>query len=189
MQCEHIVFFSKNILLASSQKKRNPSLEFIAGRECARECFIQLSIEPVEVLKNSDGSPCWPKGVCGSISHSHGRAICAMSTVYKSLGIDLQKRVILRRLEAFKKRILVSDEINLFQEEVMNENDFALLCFSIKESVYKCLFPIYKKYLGFHDVQISEIDFQSGHFSISNFEAAGKFYFKDDYIYCLSVMV
>src|SRR3712207_1286527 len=44
--------------------------EFAAGRQCARRALAHLGFAGVPLPASADRAPCWPVGVCGSISHT-----------------------------------------------------------------------------------------------------------------------
>lgn len=133
---------------ASSSRQQ----EFAAGRYAARQALSQLGVTNVPVLKAESGEPQWPQNVVGSISHSGDLAVAVVSKAddYSAIGIDLQ---------GFRKphprlfeRVCTPEEQAL---DWYSDSDVAVLqLFSVKESVYKAVFPRQREHLGFHDVLV-----------------------------------
>lgn len=134
-------------------KRRN---EFTAGRAMARAALARLgySARPIPVGENRE--PLWPDGAVGSISHDGNLciAVAALETNIALLGIDLTMRA---PLEAeVVKMICTAEEAAAAQRSVERlEIDPYKLIFSIKESVYKCLFPVVREVFDFHCVSVT----------------------------------
>ena len=66
--------------------------EFLAGRICARAALQQLQGSGVVPPIGEDRAPVWPAHICGSITHSTGRAaaIVANKQHWRGLGMDLE---------------------------------------------------------------------------------------------------
>lgn len=133
-------------------------LEFRAGRHCARVALKQLGASG-PVLRAPDRSPIWPDGVIGSIAHTRKgeRGFCgaavARKTALRAIGIDVEVDVPLDPRLA--RRILGPDEAAWVETLGEAERGFwGLLVFSAKESVYKCQYPLSRKFLEFSDVEV-----------------------------------
>lgn len=130
--------------------------EFAAGRACARDVLRQLGIADPVVLKNPDGSPAWPQGIVGSISHSREwcAAAAAPANLLRGIGIDIE--TIKRVTPTIARKIMTEPEIRMLDKADPQEAQ-TLLCliFSAKEALYKCLYPVWGKRLGFHDAVIT----------------------------------
>lgn len=65
--------------------------EFAAGRYSAHRCLERLGAPPQPILADARGAPCWPQGVCGSITHESGLALAAAVGGAEAgpIGIDL----------------------------------------------------------------------------------------------------
>jgi len=121
---------------ASKQRK----IEFLAGRECARQALVQLGCPRSSIPKSDYGLPVWPQGYCGVISHSL-RYCCAIASTresYRGLGLDLEMTN--RLSESAMKRIVHPDEELLVSGSLQK----ASLLFSAKEAFYKMQFPEWK---------------------------------------------
>lgn len=127
--------------------------EFTAGRHCAREALRQLGFEVDAIPMGRRREPLWPRGVVGSISHGAGyciAAVCERSRL-ASLGVDIESP------SALPHSLI--DLVCDGRERAWCERNapelvplLAKFMFSAKESVFKCLYPVYGHELDFHDV-------------------------------------
>src|SRR5699024_2591462 len=67
---EAILFPAEAEAIGNALPKRRA--EFTAGRWCARQALTELGLPPTPVERGDHGSPCWPDGVVGSITHCDG---------------------------------------------------------------------------------------------------------------------
>lgn len=130
--------------------------EFALGRHCAREALRRLDGEvPAPLLRRGERMPQWPPGRVGAISHSHGLAVAAVGDArgYVGLGVDVERlRPVSPRL---RERVLRPEE----REALAGLSDEActqrtILTFSLKECIYKALFPVTGVYLGYQDARV-----------------------------------
>ncbi len=135
---------------------------FSTGRQCARLALSQAGInlpnDTRGLLRQEDGSVLWPENVIGSISHTNDWAIAVVMKAgerYQSVGIDIEK---IDRVEPSVLKLIATEKEReyLDNEHTLRWGRVAL--FSIKESLYKCLRPIYGKFIRFKDVQLSELE-------------------------------
>jgi len=146
--------------IASSVSIRRQT--YSTGRFCAKNALHAIGVDQRDysdgLLRQEDGSVAWPEAVIGSISHTNDWAVAAVAKSgknYLSLGVDIER---IDRVEKDVLRLIATDE-----ERVNLESDYELrwgrvALFSIKESLYKCLRPLYGEFIGFKDVQISNLD-------------------------------
>ncbi|MBD9484693.1 4'-phosphopantetheinyl transferase superfamily protein [Pseudomonas sp. PDM14] len=130
--------------------------EHLAGRLCAREALRQLG-ESGTPGRDEDGAPRWPAGTLGSISHGAGQAaaLVAHSSQWQGLGLDLEKRLSVERARKLAGEILTPAELQR-AGDLPNEG-FALLVtltFSLKESLFKALYPLVRQRFYFHDAEL-----------------------------------
>ena len=131
--------------------------EFLAGRKAAALALAELGVRDRFVGRNRDGSPAFPVGTVGSISHADGVAVAAVerASAFASIGIDLEAVVELERSRELGGLILDEAELELVTS-ALGDADEALsfsLVFSAKESFYKCLYPRARVFLEFSDVR------------------------------------
>lgn len=129
--------------------------EFAAGRLCARRALEHLGYPQHILIKKTDGSPSWPEGIVGSIAHSHTwcAAAAAKKNALQGIGLDIEiiKRVNLN----IAPKVMTEQELQLIEDVPPHAaQEILALIFSAKESVYKCLYPVCRKRLDFHDAVI-----------------------------------
>ncbi len=140
--------------------------EFLAGRYCAAVALKGLGSTTAEVAISPDRAPVWPEGTVGSITHSgnFAAAAAARNTGVIGLGIDSERIVSHSAAEDVAKLCMV-DEMRLFAGGCGRSFcEFCTVIFSAKEAVFKCLFPITRKFLEFSHIMITSIDWHSERF-------------------------
>jgi enterobactin synthetase component D len=135
--------------------------EYLAGRLCAREALHQLCGQPLVPGRDADGVPIWPAGTVGSITHGAGQAaaLVASRQDWQSLGIDLEKRLSAERATKLAGEILTPAELE--RAAGLEPEAFArlvTLTFSLKESLFKALYPLVLQRFYFHDAELLDHD-------------------------------
>ncbi|MES1925306.1 4'-phosphopantetheinyl transferase entD [Salinisphaera sp. T31B1] len=123
--------------------------QFAAGRVLARQALYRIG-HPLDALgRRDDGSPDWPDGVCGSLSHTAGLALAVAGprTHIASIGVDIEP---LTDFPAAAVRTVFTAA----ERARLCADDQRLASFSAKESVYKCLAPLGAVDLDFLDVEV-----------------------------------
>ena len=129
--------------------------EATTARSCARLALKQLYLrepEPTEpptepvFVPCADGSPAWPAGVVGSMTHCAGYRAAAVGSAhrYAGIGIDVEPAV---PLSAAVQELIVRDEEKRFAFGVHSK-----VLFSAKEAALKTWYP-----LGFRGFDVSDI--------------------------------
>jgi 4'-phosphopantetheinyl transferase EntD len=131
--------------------------EFSSARRLARNLLLQLGMSDLPLLANQDRSPAWPTGILGSLSHSRkwcAAAICPTDQNLLGVGVDIEDRHTLR-LDLFPE-ILTSAELKRMHDHLPAEQhpEFVLSTFSIKEALYKAMWPLGNVGLGFHALEL-----------------------------------
>ena len=145
----------------SEQRRRH----FAHGRYCARRALAGLGVGPVSIGVGASREPLWPPGIVGSITHSTDLAAAAVcrDDVLVGLGIDCEQA---DRLDASViKRVCRADELAALEEAGFGLED-AVVLFSAKESVYKCIWPTVRRFVDFLDVSIT-LDRNAGRFVVA----------------------
>lgn len=143
----------------SSLKKRKA--EFLAGRYAAREALKVAGVDSSVVIRSDkNGCPIWPESITGSITHKKNTAMCAVSYTqeYLSLGIDLEERLCNKIAENIWQSVLSESELDVISELNMTFSEVVTLAFSAKESVFKAVYPLIKRYVDFSFVKIVRVD-------------------------------
>lgn len=133
--------------------------EFLAGRVCARAALQQLEGLSFIPAIGEDRAPVWPAHICGSITHSTGRAaaIVAQKTHWRGLGMDLENLLNPERAERLAGEILTPPELQ--RMTAGHRDQVALrvtLTFSVKESLFKALYPIVRQRFYFEHAEVLE---------------------------------
>ena len=133
--------------------------EFLAGRICARAALQQLEGVGFSPAIGEDRAPVWPGHITGSITHSTGRAaaIVAKKIHWRGLGMDLENLLNPERAERLAGEILTGPEL---QRMAAGRRDqlamLVTLTFSVKESLFKALYPIVQQRFYFEHAEVLE---------------------------------
>ena len=138
----------------------NRQREFLAGRLCAAQALRCLGAGSTHVGMAGDRAPVWPDGVVGSITHSGGFAAAAVAWAADIAGIGIDsEQIVAPAATRDIADVCMVDEAMLFKPaHGRSFCEFCTFVFSAKEAVYKCLFPLTRKFLEFSDVRIISID-------------------------------
>jgi enterobactin synthetase component D len=131
--------------------------EFLAGRLCAREALQQLDGRQYVPDIGEDRAPVWPVDICGSITHSHGwaAAIVGQRTQWRGLGMDMENLLNSDRAQRLAGEILIPDELQrMAAGPTDNVALLVTLTFSVKESLFKALYPLVQKRFYFEDAEV-----------------------------------
>jgi enterobactin synthetase component D len=112
-------------------------------------------------------APIWPDGVVGSITHTRNFAAAAVAWAADivAIGID-SEQIIDPSMVRDIADICMVDETMLFRAaHGRSFCEFCTLVFSAKEAVFKCLFPLTRKFLEFADVRITSLDWNRNYFA------------------------
>jgi enterobactin synthetase component D len=124
-------------------------LEFTHGRDCARVVLNMCGLGDVAVPRGNSREPIWPRGIVGSISHtgSLAAAVAARTDDLAGIGLDIESADPLS--EDIVEMVCRQDE------DVGSDGGHAKLLFSIKEAIYKCIYPTVGTYVDFKEVKVS----------------------------------
>jgi 4'-phosphopantetheinyl transferase EntD len=149
--------------ISRAVKKRRQ--EFVAGRSCARSALTQLGFPPGAIRVGPSREPLWPEGVVGSITHDgdYCLAAAARSNHLRGIGIDLTESV---ELEPPLIDMICTTEERASAAALRHARmaPFKTI-FCVKESVYKCLFPLVRQFFDFRDVAV-ELDTRTQNASV-----------------------
>jgi enterobactin synthetase component D len=135
--------------------------EFLAGRLCARAALRQLDNLDCIPAIGEDRAPIWPEHVCGSITHSTGRAaaIVGYKQQWQGLGMDLENLLDSERAERLAGEILIPAELQRLHAGPHSQLALLVtLTFSIKESLFKALYPIVQQRFYFEHAEVLSWD-------------------------------
>jgi 4'-phosphopantetheinyl transferase EntD len=123
-----------------------------AGRYLARSLCRQMGIQVESIPRFPSGDPCWPASIVGSIAHDASLVAVAVvsAKAINGIGIDIEPA---EHLEAgLLEHLSLPGEMK--QLSGLPFSDKAL--FSIKEAVYKAVFPKEQIFLEFTDILITD---------------------------------
>ncbi len=145
-----------DLILDNAGAKRQR--QYAAGRLAAWQAIEACGHAPVYPAKGNDREPLWPQGLVGSISHTDYFALAAATgaSTAASLGIDLEALHDLR--PGLPEKILTSSELSLLRSTGSYTDESVLKLFSFKECVYKAVYPVFGRYVGFREVEITPAD-------------------------------
>jgi 4'-phosphopantetheinyl transferase EntD len=131
--------------------------EFATGRHCARRALAKLGLPIGPVPPGEKGSPVWPAGVVGSITHCEGYrgAAVAAAGAVASMGIDAEPHGELP--EGVLRAISLPEERRWIERRTEEQQGihWDRLLFCAKEAVYKAWFPLTARWLDFEEAEIS----------------------------------
>lgn len=126
--------------------------EFRLGRVAAHMALEKLGLDPAPaILKGPSREPLWPAGVIGTITHSGDLAIAAVARSERYLGIGLDIELD-RNKKSFPLEQICGPEESAWVGSSDGWIERATAVFSAKESLFKALFPLCNRYIGFKEV-------------------------------------
>lgn len=130
--------------------------EYLAGRVCARAALQRLDGRDYLPATGDDRAPVWPAGISGSITHGKGwaAAVVAHSSDCRGLGLDQENLLDAERAERLMGEILTADELQRMDRSQLSL--ITTLTFSLKESLFKALYPIVHKRFYFEHAELLE---------------------------------
>ncbi len=134
--------------------------EYLAGRLCARTALNQLTDMASVPGSGENRAPQWPAGTLGSITHGSGwaGAVVGNSSDWRGLGLDIERIMPASRAERLVGEILTANE-RLRLEDLPTEQraQRISLTFSLKESLFKALYPQVLRYFYFQDAELLSV--------------------------------
>lgn len=146
---------------------RSRQAEYVSGRLCAQEALQLLGATATDIPFAEDGSPTWPSGFVGSITHSNRQAFAAVTWKSKaiSLGLDVETIMPPDTARQLAPLVATSGEYQRLSGRALEPQLLTTIIFSAKETIFKCFYPILKFRFDFTDVEIVSINPESGTFS------------------------
>ena len=102
------------------------------------------------IKKSASGAPTWPIGVVGSLAHDAEIAVAAVAIrrEFSSVGIDVEPA------SALDPDVLDLVATETERMEIQDDLFLGRVLFTIKEAVYKAVFPLDGEFLDHHDVEV-----------------------------------
>ena len=128
---------------------------FALGRLAARRAMIGLGYKPITTLpRKQDGSPEWPEGLIGSISHTADFAVAAVAEARRvgGLGMDIED---LRRAPADGGEHIAAFVADPAERDWIGHDHLRLIrLFSAKEAILKAFYPRHGTSFGFEAIHL-----------------------------------
>lgn len=142
----------------SDRRDRAKQLHLL-GREAAFEALRSIKqCVPESIEKGTAGEPLWPANVVGSISHTGDWACAAAAPSSRCLAIGLDIEQLQRTVSYdVAKRVCTTKEqeqLALLPDELQRDLWFKRI-FSVKECIFKALYPLCQTRFWFKDAQLS----------------------------------
>jgi 4'-phosphopantetheinyl transferase EntD len=161
-------FARHNITFPSSIQRSvlKRQAEFFMGRLAARHALQRLGTPDQEIGTGAFREPQWPRGIAGSITHSHcfAAAIAMPSSACMGVGIDIEQLISTKTQYAVESTVIVASEQTLLERltgALSYEASLAVV-FSAKESFFKGTFATVGRYFGFEAVELTAFDVAGG---------------------------
>ncbi|HIB1590379.1 TPA: 4'-phosphopantetheinyl transferase family protein [Salmonella enterica subsp. enterica serovar Muenchen] len=132
--------------------------EYLAARYAAQRVLLMGGCDRIPTI-SPDGSPVWPSGWCGSLSHTHEYAVAVVSPSVSNLipGIDIE----VLSQDTMQETVHIfacTDELNLLATSDIDYSTALLVIFSAKESLFKALYPEVGRFFNFDVAKVCKID-------------------------------
>ncbi|NRB57485.1 MAG: 4'-phosphopantetheinyl transferase superfamily protein [Salinicola sp.] len=157
-------------LTTAAAKRR---AEFLAGRLSARHALAELTGSLATPAQDAEQLPRWPAGTVGSITHSRGlaAAVVAGQEACRGIGLDAEVEMTAERARRLAPQILVASERAWFDHlPGERQGEFLTVAFSLKESLFKALYPLVRRRFYFPHARVTAWDADGGTVAIELLE-------------------
>lgn len=132
--------------------------EYLASRVLARSVMAELGVDDFILTNAPDRSPLWPAGIQASLSHSAGVVVVAATRQPCAVGIDVEQLMSETTAQETATLLMNTQEQQLLRTLPVSFSAAATLLFSLKESVYKALWPQLHQPMDFLDAALVSVD-------------------------------
>jgi enterobactin synthetase component D len=141
--------------------------EYRAGRALGARLLERLGAAQTAIGAAADRAPVWPRFYVGSISHSDSLVFVAVArqSEVAALGIDVEP-ILSRDALSETAPILFNPRELALIDAAPDAAAAATIVFSAKEALFKCLYPLTRRFFSFEDAEILRIDDRAGRLSI-----------------------
>lgn len=122
-----------------------------AARIVARELLLKFGQPQHAIPKSTGGMPVWPEGIVGSLAHDLKVAVAAMAMQrdFMSVGVDVEPA------EPLDPDLLHLVATVNERRNIQDDPCGGRVLFSVKEAVYKAVYPLDRVFLDHHDVEVN----------------------------------
>lgn len=132
--------------------------QYLASRLLAQEVMEIYGVRNFTLLNYSDRSPVWPRGISGSLSHDRDTIVLAATRRNLLVGIDVETFMDKCTAQEVAEIIVAKKEIEKIRNLPIPFRVAVTLAFSLKESLYKALWPRLQQEMDFCHVNLVDID-------------------------------
>lgn len=151
--------------LQRAVKKRRA--EYLASRYCLQQALAHWGIPSFLLRNGADRAPIWPPGIRGSLSHTH-QQICALLTRRQDrlLGVDCEQMMTEQVARETHAMLITAAEKARLEQCHVPFTTALTVAFSLKESLYKALYPQVLKFMDFSAAEVIECSDDLQHVSL-----------------------
>ncbi len=122
-----------------------------AARIVARKLLLEFGQPHQAIPKSTAGMPVWPHGIVGSLAHDAKVAVAAMAMQrdFLSVGVDVEPA------EPLDPDLLHLVATTNERRHIQDDPCRGRVLFSVKEAVYKAVYPLDRVFLDHHDVEVN----------------------------------
>ena len=129
--------------------------------------WTQLEATETHVAYQPKQAPLWPTGFQGSISHKQDHvAVVVVAAPQCAVGLDIEYCFHEAQAHKLQKKILTASEIAAHHPG-LSKAEWVTLIFSAKEALFKTLHPMVQQFFGFQAAQMTDINLESGQFTLA----------------------
>nr|WP_297382525.1 4'-phosphopantetheinyl transferase superfamily protein [uncultured Roseateles sp.] len=134
-------------------------LGHLGGRLCAEAAMAAASGRRVGIGIGESGAPLWPADLVGSISHTRGGAwaCVGLRPGWSMVGIDSELLADADAVRSIVELCCTAEERRRWFPQAPDPL-LATLLFSAKESVYKAIHPVVRRFVEFDEVELVALD-------------------------------
>ncbi|MCT2386659.1 4'-phosphopantetheinyl transferase family protein [Erwinia pyrifoliae] len=131
--------------------------EYLVSRYGLQQALASFGVERFVLGNAADRAPVWPQGITGSLSHTQ-QQVCALLTRDRNLllGIDCEQIMTLSVGKETQSMLINQQERERLEQCSMPFNTALTVVFSLKESLYKALYPHLKQFMDFSAAEVVE---------------------------------
>lgn len=145
-------------LQAASAKRQ---AEYLASRWLVREILIHYGVQDFILSNAVDRTPQWPKGFSGSLSHCCGQVFLVTDPCGRLAGNDTERWVSPQVADEITPLLMTAQDQRLINTFRQDQAQMVTLLFSLKESLYKALWPQVHCEMDFLDAELTAVDFDN----------------------------
>jgi len=134
--------------------------EYLASRVCARYALTLFGFTDFVLANDADRAPVWPQGMAGSLSHTRQRIglLLTREASGKLLGVDCEEFMQPETAEEMQSMVISAREKAVLATSHQPFATALTAAFSLKESLYKTLFPAFRQFMNFNEAEITACD-------------------------------